>query len=305
MPTEECDTEECEEEKEEEHDEEAEAMKTEVLQSVASLKGMKVSSDDLAFTFWNQGNDPFWTVQACGKPVAEVHLEDQTDSSAIADFFTDEQKWPSVVAQTTSKVGLYEMLKGVNARFYANQMEKGKLAVAMKEQALAEVKKASATKLATIRHDLTDAVMVAAEQLNKGLIPGKQNALKKAFSDRLMSLGIHNPALIVEDCFADGFNGFMAQVMADANDLIEMPKEAFAHTRKMVSAATNMAQSMVNNHSHETLANRLGRTSMTMAPVAPAMEAPVVQEVEAEFRRESASDSRQTLRKKLKLSAKF
>ena len=298
--------EDCEETEETEENMEADAMKYEVLQSMESLQNMKVSSDDLAFTLWNSESNPYWAVQACGKPVAEVHLEDQTDSSAIAEFFCDEQKWPMVVAQTTSKVGLVEMLKGVNARFYANAMQKSKLAQTMKSQAVAEVKKASAEKLTTIRSSLTDAVLVAAEQLNKGLIPGKPNALKRAFADRLMSLGIHNPALIVEDCFAEGFSGFMGQVMADANDLIEMPKEAFAHTRKMVAAAINVSQQTVNNHSQETMSQRLSRTSMPLASTSPTMEAPVVQEaIAAESQKFSSREQRQNLRSKLKLSSKF
>jgi hypothetical protein len=297
--------EEEEEEKEEEGSEETDAMKFEVLQSVEEMKNMKVGSDDLAFTLWHSKEDPYWTVQACGKPVAEVHLKDQTDHSAIAEFFCNEQMWPMVVAQTTAKVGLYEMLKGVKARFYANAVENSKLAKTMKEKALAEVKKTSTEKLATVRSDLTDAVLVAAESLNKGLIPGKANALKKAFADRLMSLGIHNPALIVEDCFADGFVKTLEQIMADANELLEMPKEAFVHTKKMVSAAANISQSTVTNHAHETMAQRLARTSMPLAPTTPAMEAPVVQEAVAEATRFSNREDRIAMRKRLKLSAKF
>lgn len=289
----------------EEKKEEAEAMHYEVLQSVETLN-KPMSRDALAFTFWSDENDPYWVVQAAGKPVAEVHLADQDHAEDVAAFFCDEVKWPNVVAQTVEKVGLVKMLTGVKARFYANAVTKGTLAGKMKEEALASLAGERKERLAAIRNDFTEAMVVAAESLNKGLLADKPNALKKAFVERLASLGIHNPALIVEECFAEAFEPFLDQVVVDANEYLEMPKEAFAMTKKMVSAASNVARTQVSSFANETLRDRLARTSMPLAPTEPAYEAPAAErEVRAALDSMSAREHNKAMRSRLQLSRKF
>lgn len=284
---------------------EAEAMHYEVLQSVESLN-KPITREALAFTFWANENDPYWVIQASGKPVAEVHLADQDHAEDVAAFFCDEVKWPNVVAQTVEKVGLVKMLSGVKARFYANAVTKGTLAGKMKQEALASLADERKERLSAIRNDFTAAMVVAAESLNKGLLADKPNALKKAFVERLASLGIHNPALIVEECFAEAFEPFLDQVVADANDYLEMPKEAFAMTKKMVSAASNIARTQVSSFANETLRDRLARTSMPLTPTEPAYEAPAAeQEVRAALDSMSAREHNKAMRSRLQLSRKF
>lgn len=287
-----------------EQKEDSEAMHYEVLQSFESFGPM--TRDALAFTFWGDEKDPYWVIQASGKPVAEVHLADQDHADDVAAFFCDEVKWPNVVAQTVEKVGLVKMLHGVKARFYANAVTKGNLAGKMREEALAALAGERKERLAALRKDFTDALVVAAESLNKGLLANKPNPLKKAFVERLASLGIHNPALIVEEAFAEAFEPFLDQVVADANEYLEMPKEAFAMTRKMVSGATNVAQTQVSNFANETLRDRLARTSMPLAPSEPAFEAPAAErEVRAALESMSARDHNRALRGRLQLSRKY
>ena len=282
--------------------EEAEAMHYEVLQSVETFN-KPMTRDALAFTFWNDETDPYWVIQASGKPVAEVHLADQEHAEDVAAFFCDEVKWPNVVASTVEKVGLVKMLNGVKARFYANAVTKGTLADKMKAEALASLSTERKTRLAQLRNDFTSAMLTAAESLNKGLIANKPNALKKAFVEKLASLGIHNPALIVEEAFADAFEPFLDQVVADANEYLEMPKEAFDMTRKMVSSASNIAQAQVSNFANETLRDRLARTSMPLAPVEPSFEEG--REVRAALDSMSAREHNKALRTRLQLSRKF
>jgi hypothetical protein len=286
--------------------EDSEAMHYEVLQSFETFGDKPMTRDALAFTFWNDEQDPYWVIQASGKPVAEVHLGDQDHADDVAAFFCDEVKWPNVVAQTVEKVGLVKMLQGVKARFYANAVTKGSLAGKMKEEALATLAGERKERLASLRQDFTDALVVAAESLNKGLLANKANPLKKAFVERLASLGIHNPALLVEEAFAEAFEPFLAQVVSDANEYLEMPKEAFAMTRKMVSAAANVAQTQVTSFANETLRDRLARTSMPLAPTEPAFEAPAAErEVRAALDSMSAREHNRALRTRLQLSRKF
>jgi len=286
--------------------EDSEAMHYEVLQSFESFGDKPMTRDALAFTFWNDEQDPYWVIQASGKPVAEVHLADQDHADDVAAFFCDEVKWPNVVAQTVEKVGLVKMLHGVKARFYANAVTKGTLAGKMKEEALAALAGERKERLAALRNDFTDALVVAAESLNKGLLANKSNPLKKAFVERLASLGIHNPALIVEEAFAEAFEPFLDQVVADANEYLEMPKEAFVMTRKMVSSAANVAQTQVTSFANETLRDRLARTSMPLAPTEPAFEAPAAdREVRAALDSMSAREHNRALRTRLQLSRKF
>ena len=276
------------------------AMHYEALSSVEQLQKMKVSRDALAFTFWdsNGAENPYWVVQASGKPVGEVHLGDQDSPEDIRAFFCDQVKWPNTIAQSVEKVGLYDMLKGVKARFYANAVDKSALASRMKQEAVANIGNIRTEKLATLKADFLDATVIAADSLNKGLIAGKPNALKKAFVERLMSLGISNPSLLVEDAFAEAFAPFMKQVMADAGDYLQMPKEAFEHTKKIIASATNVAHNQATVFAHESLSERLARTSMPLQNVPSAQEAPVT----AAYHEASLRERQTDLKDRLKLS---
>jgi len=286
-----------------EEDKEAEAMKYECLQSVEDLKKMNVDRNALAFTFWESKEDPFWTIQASGKPIAEVHLADQNDPEDVAAFFCDQTRWPNVIAQTTERVGLYDMLRGVKARFYAHGVTKSALAATLKTEVEASMKDLRAERLGTLRTDLVDSMVCAAEALNKGLISGKSNPLKRAFVDKLASLGFSNPALVVEECFSSSFRPYLDQVIADAQEYLEMPKEAFAHTKRMIASASNVAVAQASQFSDETLVERLSRRSMPLAHSEEAHDAP--SEIEASLRQMSSSEKQNDLKRRLRLGSKF
>jgi len=286
-----------------EDEKEAEAMKYECLQSLEDLKNMNISRDALAFTFWESKEDPFWTIQAAGKPIAEVHLADQNDPEDVAAFFCDQTRWPNVIAQTTEKVGLYSMLQGVKARFYAHGVTKSSLAQTLKTEVEASMKDLRAERLGSLRSDFVASMVCAAEALNKGLIAGKSNPLKRAFVDKLASLGFNNPALVVEECFASSFRPYLDQVMADAQEYLEMPKEAFAHTKKMIASASNIAVAQASQFSEETLTERLSRRSMPLASSTESVEAP--NEVDAALRNMSASEKQNDMKRRLRLGQKF
>lgn len=291
-----------EEEEEPKEDEEADAMKYEVLQGLEDLKNLKIDRSALAFTFWDHEEDPFWTIQANGKPVAEVHLEDQSEPQDVKAFFCDQSKWPNVIAQSTEKVGLYDMLRGVKARFYAHGVTKTGLANSLRQEVEASMKDVRAEKLGVLRNDFVEAMAVAAEALNKGLMTGKSNPLKKAFVERLAALGFHNPALVVEEAFASSFRPWLDQVVADAGEYLEMPKEAFVHTKRMVSAASNMAANNAAVFASETLGQRMSRTSMPLTHVEDSEGAPA--EIEASLRQMSAAEKNGNLKNRIKLSAR-
>ena len=288
---------------EETDDEEADAMKYECLQSIDALKKMNIGRDALAFTFWESKEDPFWTIQAAGKPIAEVHLADQNDPEDVAAFFCDQTRWPNVIAQSTEKIGLYDMLRGVKARFYAHGVTKSALAATLKTEVEASMKHLRTERLGALRNDLVDSMVCAADALNKGLIAGKSNPLKRAFVDKLASLGFSNPALVVEECFAASFRPYLDQVIADAQEYLEMPKEAFAHTKRMIASASNVAVAQASLFSDETLAERLSRRSMPLAHSEEAHDAPA--EIEASLRQMSASEKQNDLKRRLRLGSKF
>jgi hypothetical protein len=284
-------------------EDEADGMKYETLQSVDSLKNMKVDREALAFTYWENANDPFWTIQAHGKPVGEVHLQDQNDPEDVKAFFCDQSKWPNVIAQSTEKIGLYEMMKGVKARFYANAITKGALAQSLKTEVEASLKNVRTEKLATLKKDFIESVTLSAEALNKGLITGKTNPLKKSFVDKLASLGFSHPALVVEECFASAFKPYFEQIVSDAEEYLAMPKEALAHTKRMITSATNVAVAQASNFANETMSERLSRNSMPLMSTSEAYND--VDEVNASIRKFSAREQKNNLKAKLKLSNKF
>jgi len=288
----------------------AEGMQYEVLQSVADLKKMKVSKEALAFTFWEdaKSEDPYWVIQAAGKPIAEVHLADQRDAEDIRAYFCDRVKWPTVIAQTAEKVGVYEMLTHINAKFYANAVSKSAFAKQAKKEALASVSGTRTAKLANLRQDFTEAFLVSADALNKGLASDAPNALKAAFAKKLSSLGFHNSGLLVEDVFAEASQDFVTQVVEGAVEYLEMPKAAFDATKKMVARASNIALSSAAqvHASNETLGQRLGRTSMPLGHVPDAEEAPALRrQIEASMQQGSERGRRDSMKGKLQLGRKF
>lgn len=284
-------------------EDEADGMKYETLQSIDELKDMKVDREALAFTYWENEKDPFWTIQANGKPIGEVHLQDQNDPEDMKAFFCDQAKWPHVIAQSTEKAGLYPVLAGVKTRFYANAITKGDLAKSLKSEVEASLKTVRTEKLATLRKDFVEAVTLSAEALNKGLITGKTNPLKKTFVDKLASLGFSHPALVVEECFASAFKPYFEQVIADAEEYLAMPKEALAHTKKMISAATNVAVAQASHFSTETMSDRLSRNSMPLMSTSETYND--VEEIETSYRKMSAREQKNQLKAKLKLSNKY
>lgn len=284
-------------------EEEADAMKYEVLQNIEDIKSLDVDRHALAFTYWDSKEDPYWAIQAAGKPIAEVHLNDQNNPEDVSAFFCDQAKWPNVIAQTTEKVGLYEMLEGVNARFYAHGVTKTDLAKKLKKEVEASLKETRSERLGSLRTDFTESMIVAASALNKGLISGKSNPLKKAFVDKLSSLGFSHPAPVVEECFAAAFQPYLEQIIADAGEYLEMPTEAFAHTKKMVATASNMAVAQASQFGDETLSARLSRRSMPLGHSEEAHEAP--SEVEASILAMSASEKHGDIKKRLRLGSKF
>jgi len=284
-----------------EGEKEAEAMHYEVLQSIEEVKAMKVDRNALAFTFWEDesGSNPFYVVQAAGKPVAEIHLGDQDNAKEIKAYFCDDQKYTKALAQSVENTNLYEMLKGVHARFYANAVENTAFAKKMREEAVASVSDVRVERLSQLRKDYTDAIVLASTALNKGLY-NKPNALKSAFAKVLQSYGISHPHLAVEAAFNEAGSLFFEQVLDAANEYIEMPKEALAHAKKMIQQAQNVALAQASNFSDMTLASRLAQNSLPMGAVSPAHEAPVVASSYSSER--AAVDS---YRSKLKLGRKF
>ena len=283
-------------------EEEADSMHYEVLQSVEGLKGLKIDREALAFTYWedDKGGSPYYVVQAAGKPIGEIHLADQANPEEIRAYFCDEQKYTQAVAQTVENTSLFEMLKSVNARFYANAVDKSAYADKLKKEALASLTGVRAEKLGDLRSDLMDALLVSAEALNKGLL-NKPHALKAAFVRTLASYGLNNPALIVEAAFKEAGEMFFEQVLDHAKDYLEMPKEAYAHTKKFILNANNMAFASANSLQDQNFGSRLSANSVPFASVPDTQEAPAYQyqEARASFQRNSESGNRDELKRKL------
>jgi hypothetical protein len=265
------------EEKEEEEGDVAESMHYEVLQSLDEVKAMKVDRNALAFTYWedDKGGNPFYVIQAAGKPIGEIHLADQDNAKEVRSYFCDETKYTKSIAQSVENTSLFEVLVGVNARFYANAVDTSGYAKKMREEAVASVSDVRTEKLATLRKDYTEAMVCASEALNKGLYD-KPNALKSTFVKVLSQYGVVNPAIAVEAAFKEAGTLYFEQVLAGATEYLEMPKEAFAHAKKMISQAQNVAYAQASNFSEMSIGQRLAMNSLPLGTVPEAQEAPIV-----------------------------
>jgi hypothetical protein len=82
-----------------------------------------------------------------------------------------------------------------------------------------------------------------------------------------------------------------------------MPKEAFAHTKKMISAASNVAVAQASQFSDESLVERLSRRSMPLSHADEAFDAPA--EVDAALRNMSATEKQNDMKRRLRLGSKF
>lgn len=298
-------SEEHEEEKEEEEEEGdlAESMHYEVLQNVDEIKAMKVDRSALAFTYWedDKGRSPFYVLQAAGKPIGEIHLVDQDNADEVRAYFCDEAKYTKSLAQSVENTSLYEVLRGVHARFYANAVDNSSFAQKMRQEATASVADLRTEKLATLRKDFTEAMVCASEALNKGLYD-KPNALKSTFVKVLSQYGVVNPAIAVEAAFKEAGDVWFEQVMDGATEYLEMPKEAFVHAKKMISKAQNVAYAQANNFADMSLGQRLAQNSLPFAAVPEVQEAPVVASSTREMSERSRVDN---YRKALQLGRKF
>lgn len=280
--------------------EESDAMHVEVLQSLDEVKAMNVDRNALAFTFWedDSGKAPFYVIQAAGKPIAEIHLADQDNASEIRAYFCDEGKYTKALAQSVENTNLFEMLKGVHARFYANAVDASAFAKKMKEEAVASVGTVRTEKLATLRKDFSDAMIVASDALNKGLY-NTPNALKSAFVKTLASLGVSNPAIAVEAAFKEAGALYFSQVMDAATEYLEMPKEAFAHAKKMVATAQNVAFAQANSYSDMSIGQELARNSLPFGSI------PDSEPVQASSREWNERARVDNYKQSLKLGRKF
>jgi len=295
-------SEEHEEEEEEEEGDVAESMHYEVLQNVDEIKAMKVDRSALAFTYWedDKGRSPFYVIQAAGKPIGEIHLVDQDNADEVRAYFCDEAKYTKSLAQSVENTSLYEVLHGVHARFYANVVNNSSFAQKMRQEATASVAELRTEKLATLRNDFTEAMVCASEALNKGLYD-KPNALKSTFVKVLSQYGVVNPAIAVEAAFKEAGDVWFEQVMDGATEYLEMPKEAFAHAKKMISKAQNVAYAQANNFADMSLGQRLAQNSLPFAAVPQAQPAPVVASTREMSERARVDD----YRKALQLGRKF
>lgn len=289
----------------EEPKEETDAMHYEVLQSVAELKALKkIDRNALAFTYWEDesGQNPFYVVQAAGKPIAAIHLQDQDDPEAIKAYFCDDQKYTKALAQSVENTSLYDMLTGVRAHFYANEVDASTFADKVRKEAVASLAGTRTEKLASLRKDFMDTMIVAAEAMNKGVYSNKPNPLKASFAKVLASYGINNPAVAVEAAFKEGGKAFFDSVMDGATEYLEMPKEAFVHAKKMVEQATHVAYATAQSFTEGSIGERLGRNSMPFAPAPEAYEAPAVQ---ASLQDQGERARKDDLKSRLQLSRKL
>lgn len=244
-----------EEEMEEQH---AEAMKTEYLASLSSLKGEKIEMS----LYGEESANPFWNVVIDAEPVGRIYLGDQENAEQIrAGFMAD--SYATNFGTAVNQVGLEKMLTLANARLFAHQIDNSETLSRVKAKAKAEAKAEFDEKMQTLRQDFMTAVHTAVMASDKNMYQSEEgHALKGGLFTALANLSIdpQHAVWAIEAGFenAPAYFDFITQ---KAIEIMDMPVEARASFESIVKQSGKMEIAAGEQPEEESLRDRLVKAS--------------------------------------------
>lgn len=201
----------------------------------AQLAEMEQPEVDIFGPFATDSEDPFYTVFANGKPVAELRMSDQNLQEGYEALFL-QNNYPAVVKEGVRTLGgLVSTLNGLNARWYAAHATEGEAYEAAKQTVAEDMRQARARQMAQLKGDLLSTINLVLAASNKNYI--LQNALKDSLVNKMGRIGVHErtATAIVEEAWRTGASEYFDEVMTMAEEWLGAPPEALEHHKAQIS----------------------------------------------------------------------
>jgi len=259
---------------------ESEALKYEPL---ANLDDIKVESAEDALMIFDDGKEEneaeseddylkasyiFMARTANGLvPVAKISASKQEKPHELKNYFSTE-KFPMNIVDAMIKCGVKEVLTGVNAEIFVNELTDKN----MQEKISASVKdqfdKKYAELAATLRNDFADRIAMVLAGMNKNIVNKDKHYLKAALYEVLVAAKVKNPIDVIEAAFEKGAAPFFAAVLEKATEYLDSPVETLAELKKVIGESDIIPveepeeQEEEEKEANETYASMLGGKSV-------------------------------------------
>jgi hypothetical protein len=243
-----------EEEEGEEDEEEGEAKEASVEEDVPEADPVVAEPENFAYVlaedqldsvdvrdldfalFGPEDENPHYLVLHAGEPVAKIALQDQAMPEEHRAPFLDD-KYVRTLTGSIERIGLGEALKLSNAKIYAAQASRSKIAEEMKKEAKADMDQAFRINLSNLHDNLMNTVALAIDASNKNLI--LENPLKEALVEGMRRSGTseRGAVQIVESAFREKGMEYFQALTAKAQEWLGLSDEAYKEVAAMVSTA--------------------------------------------------------------------
>jgi transcription elongation factor Elf1 len=298
--TSEDETEEIEEEGEEEEkneneeenleeEEDVNAVQYEALSDINDLNDL-VQEDIHMSLFDKESKNPYWNIDVKGTPVARVYLSDQPKpDETIAVFITDQYR--DGVTQAIPRVGLDPVLKQINAKLWANKIEKSKVVQDIHNRIKASVVADHNKITKEWKNTMLNRIALVCAGMDKNFWKDEGNPLKEAIYASFRSYGIPSDMVTVaiEKAFKTGSTPYFNTILNKAAEFMSMSKETIAELEKVIGNANVLNPEVlpeagetdiptadgvgINPTVDPTLASRLGNSSVAISNVLGAPQA--------------------------------
>jgi len=237
------DEEEGEEEEEKEEKEAAveaapvETAKWAPMFSEADINRLDKTADVTLIPFLDQ-DDPTYVVLANTRPVGEIRMSDLTDVDDQDRYalFTAES-FPKGIQQAVEQLGAGNVLNDLGMRYFAEMVTQRQADSAAKNQVQADMEEAFQSRLAELKQNFINNVLLAVEASNKDVLV--RNPLREAVRSSFRAAGV--PDAVTVDLFEDaleqaGADYFIAMVNK-ADEWLGFEKEAMAQIEQTIKTA--------------------------------------------------------------------
>lgn len=194
------------------------------------------SVQDVALYPYHNGDDPHYVVIANGKPLGEIHLADIEVDADSAELFYDDA-FAQGVTDTIEQLGLHNTLDDMNIRYYAAQVTEQAAANAAKHQVQADLETAYQSRLAELKQDFTNNMLLAAEASLKNVF--LKNPLRDAIRQNFRGAGV--PDAVIVDLFEDAMHtagaDFVNNLITKADEWLGYERDAMNQVEAAIKEA--------------------------------------------------------------------
>lgn len=217
---------------------------------------------DVSFSASVNGK-PLWTAFYAGKPVATARVENVGKNQ---DLF-DKPAFGQAVLAGAKHAGVKKILLDMGFKPIVHKLSVSAEVKRMVEKQIAKERTAIASGQSEYAERYCAALATAAIGINRGFFSGIKNPLKQALCGSLESIGVRNPAQLVDNVMKTNFEPFQKAAHEKALEILGKPAEVQQSLAKTVLETEYQAAS----ESSSTLEDKLSSLG-TAHPAAPVHE---------------------------------